>query len=167
MQYLEMIDDVMRTGVFRGDRTGTGTYSKFGTTMRFNLRHSFPLLTSKRVFWRGACPALPCRALLVPLLCYSWPQFVLRLLYLHLRSSWWFMCWCGLLRTYCTHPLSPPPCSSPSPPLPLTTAAGVAEELLWFVAGSTNAALLRDKGIHIWDGNGSREYLDSIGLSHR
>lgn len=29
------------------------TYSKFGTTMRFNLRHSFPLLTTKRVFWRG------------------------------------------------------------------------------------------------------------------
>lgn len=52
-QYLEMIDDVMRSGVLRGDRTGTGTYSKFGTTMRFNLRHSFPLLTSKRVFWRG------------------------------------------------------------------------------------------------------------------
>lgn len=45
--------------------------------------------------------------------------------------------------------------------------AGVAEELLWFVSGCTNAALLRDKGIHIWDGNGSREYLDSIGLSHR
>ena len=53
VQYLEMIDDVMRNGVFRGDRTGTGTYSKFGTTMRFNLRHSFPLLTTKRVFWRG------------------------------------------------------------------------------------------------------------------
>jgi dihydrofolate reductase/thymidylate synthase len=52
-QYLEMIDDVMRNGVLRGDRTGTGTYSKFGTTMRFNLRHSFPLLTTKRVFWRG------------------------------------------------------------------------------------------------------------------
>lgn len=45
--------------------------------------------------------------------------------------------------------------------------AGVAEELLWFVSGRTDARLLRDKGIHIWDGNGSREYLDSIGLSHR
>lgn len=43
----------------------------------------------------------------------------------------------------------------------------MAEELLWFVAGSTNAHLLRDKGIHIWDGNSSREYLDSIGLNHR
>lgn len=28
------------------------------------------------------------------------------------------------------------------------------------MAGSTNAALLRDRGVHIWDGNGSRAYLD-------
>jgi thymidylate synthase len=45
--------------------------------------------------------------------------------------------------------------------------AGVAEELLWFVSGCTNAQVLQDKGIHIWDGNGSRAYLDSIGLGHR
>jgi len=44
---------------------------------------------------------------------------------------------------------------------------GLAEELLWFVAGSTNAKELSDKGIGIWDGNGSREYLDSIGLTER
>jgi dihydrofolate reductase/thymidylate synthase len=44
---------------------------------------------------------------------------------------------------------------------------GVAEELLWFVAGHTNGKLLQDKGIHIWDGNGSRQYLDSIGLKDR
>jgi dihydrofolate reductase / thymidylate synthase len=42
---------------------------------------------------------------------------------------------------------------------------GVAEELLWFVSGSTNAKLLQDKNIHIWDGNGSREFLDSRGLT--
>jgi hypothetical protein len=58
LQYLEMIEDVMANGVARGDRTGTGTLSRFGTSMRFNLRHSFPLLTSKRVFWRGACKGL-------------------------------------------------------------------------------------------------------------
>jgi thymidylate synthase len=30
-----------------------GTLSKFGTQQRYDLRHSFPLLTSKRVFWKG------------------------------------------------------------------------------------------------------------------
>jgi len=44
---------------------------------------------------------------------------------------------------------------------------GVAEELLWFVSGATNGKLLQDKNIHIWDGNGSREFLDKSGLSHR
>lgn len=48
-----MVDDVIRTGNLKGDRTGTGTLSKFGCQMRFNLRHSFPLLTTKRTFWRG------------------------------------------------------------------------------------------------------------------
>ena len=45
--------------------------------------------------------------------------------------------------------------------------AGVVEELLWFISGSTNANVLKAKGVGIWDGNGSREYLDSIGLHHR
>ena len=44
---------------------------------------------------------------------------------------------------------------------------GVAEELLWFVRGDTNATHLQHKGIRIWDGNASRAYLDSIGLTHR
>ena len=44
---------------------------------------------------------------------------------------------------------------------------GVAEELLWFIAGSTSAKLLQDKGVKIWDGNGSREFLDKSGLAHR
>jgi thymidylate synthase len=54
MQYLELTERIIKTGVFRPDRTGTGTYSLFGTTMRFSLRNNvFPLLTTKRVFWRG------------------------------------------------------------------------------------------------------------------
>lgn len=90
MQYLNLVQDILDNGVRRGDRTGTGTLSKFGVQMRFSLREErFPLLTTKRVFWRG-----------------------------------------------------------------------VAEELLWFVAGCTNANVLKDRGIHIWDGNGSREFLD-------
>lgn len=96
-QYLALIRDILCTGVQRGDRTGTGTLSKFGVQMRFSLRDGvLPLLTTKRVFWRG-----------------------------------------------------------------------VAEELLWFVSGNTSAAALREKGVHIWDGNGSREFLDKCGLGHR
>ena len=40
---------------------------------------------------------------------------------------------------------------------------GVAEELLWFVSGCTNAKELSNKGIRIWDANGSREFLDKQG----
>ncbi|KAL7563732.1 hypothetical protein ACA910_020420 [Epithemia clementina (nom. ined.)] len=97
IQYLNLCRDIMETGIQRGDRTGTGTLSKFGAQMRFDLRQGrLPLLTTKRTFWRG-----------------------------------------------------------------------VAEELLWFISGSTNANELMEKDIHIWDGNGSREFLDSLGLSHR
>ena len=94
-QYLDAIARILKDGVVRSDRTGTGTKSLFGMQMRFSLRNNvFPLLTTKRVFWRG-----------------------------------------------------------------------VAEELLWFVKGSTNANELAAKDIHIWDGNGSREFLDKRGLT--
>jgi thymidylate synthase len=95
-QYLDLIREAIECGAVKSDRTGTGTHALFGRSMRFDLRESFPLLTTKRTFWRG-----------------------------------------------------------------------VAEELLWFVSGSTNAWLLAEKGIHIWDGNGSREFLDGRGLHAR
>ncbi|KAL9251443.1 Bifunctional dihydrofolate reductase-thymidylate synthase-like protein [Drosera capensis] len=95
-KYLQLVQEIISGGNVKEDRTGTGTLSKFGCQMRFNLRKSFPLLTTKRVFWRG-----------------------------------------------------------------------VVEELLWFISGSTNAKVLQDKGIHIWDANASRSYLDSIGLTER
>ncbi|CCE83884.1 Piso0_004480 [Millerozyma farinosa CBS 7064] len=44
---------------------------------------------------------------------------------------------------------------------------GIIHELLWFINGCTDAKKLTAKGVKIWEGNGSREYLDSIGLSHR
>lgn len=44
---------------------------------------------------------------------------------------------------------------------------GVVEELLWFIKGDTNAKHLDEKGVKIWNGNGSRDYLDSIGLQQR
>jgi dihydrofolate reductase/thymidylate synthase len=96
MQYLELVERVLSTGALRPDRTGTGTYSLFGCSMRFDLRHTFPLFTTKRVFWRG-----------------------------------------------------------------------VVEELLWFVAGGTSTDRLRERGVHIWDANGSRAFLDARGLTGR
>lgn len=83
-------------GVARGDRTGVGTISIFGAQIRYDMRNAFPLLTTKRVFWRA-----------------------------------------------------------------------VAEELLWFVHGCTNAKVLQDKNIHIWDGNSDRKFLDQLGLTER
>ncbi|KAG7194874.1 Thymidylate synthase [Scheffersomyces spartinae] len=44
---------------------------------------------------------------------------------------------------------------------------GVIHELLWFVKGSTDASLLSEKGVKIWEGNGSRQFLDSLGLHDR
>jgi thymidylate synthase len=44
---------------------------------------------------------------------------------------------------------------------------GVAEELIWFCAGDTNAKHLNEKKIRIWDGNASREFLDKLGLTER
>lgn len=56
--------------------------------------------------------------------------------------------------------------------LPLLTTKrvfwrGIVEELLWFLAGSTDSNLLRDRNVHIWDANGSKEFLEKSGLGHR
>lgn len=49
----------MHIGTLRGDRTGTGTYAVFGAQMRYSLRDNiFPLLTTKRVFWRAVVEEL-------------------------------------------------------------------------------------------------------------
>jgi thymidylate synthase len=40
------------------------------------------------------------------------------------------------------------------------------KELLWFIRGETNNKLLQQQNVHIWDGNTSREFLDSVGLSY-
>lgn len=95
-EYLELIEKIIRNGVEKSDRTGTGTLSLFGNIMRFNLQESFPLLTTKRVYWKG-----------------------------------------------------------------------VVEELLWFLRGQTDGKILAEKNVKIWDGNGSREFLDKLGFVNR
>lgn len=95
-QYLDLIEDIIAQGNEKKDRTGTGTLSTFGNVMKFDLSHSFPLLTTKRVFWKG-----------------------------------------------------------------------VVEELLWFLKGSTNSNHLSEKGVKIWDANGSKEFLINNGFKNR
>ncbi|XP_076378117.1 thymidylate synthase isoform X2 [Megalopta genalis] len=58
-QYLHLIDKIIKQGIKKSDRTGVGTLSLFGTHMRFSLRDDvFPLLTTKRVFWKGVVEEL-------------------------------------------------------------------------------------------------------------
>lgn len=87
-KYLNLMENILRNGTEKSDRTGVGTKSIFGTQLKFDLRNSFPILTTKKVFWRG-----------------------------------------------------------------------VAEELLWFIRGETDSKKLEAKGVKIWAGNTSKEFL--------
>jgi thymidylate synthase len=79
-QYEDLMLDILKNGVEKTDRTGTGTRSVFGRQLRFDLqKEGFPLVTTKRVFFRG-----------------------------------------------------------------------VAEELFWFLRGSTNSHELEELGVNIW-----------------
>jgi thymidylate synthase len=94
-KYLHLLERILNEGVVKGDRTGTGTTSLFGTQLSFDVSNSFPILTTKKVFFKG-----------------------------------------------------------------------IVEELLWFIRGDTDSKLLEAKGVNIWKGNTSREFLDKRGLDY-
>jgi thymidylate synthase len=94
-KYLHLLEKILNEGVESADRTNVGTKSLFGTNMRFSLRNSFPLFTTRKIFFRGA-----------------------------------------------------------------------VEELLWMIRGKTDAKLLQEKNIHIWDGNTTSEFIAKRGLNY-
>jgi thymidylate synthase len=52
-QYLDLLQDILDNGELKDDRTGVGTISVFGRSIRFDLRESFPAVTSKKLAWKA------------------------------------------------------------------------------------------------------------------
>lgn len=93
--YLSLMRNILYSGTSNDDRTGVGTLSIFGSMLKYDLRDTFPLCTTKRMFFRA-----------------------------------------------------------------------IFEELMFYLSGKTDNKLLQAKGIHVWDGNTSRDFLDKRGLTH-
>lgn len=57
-QYLDLLKDILENGTEREDRTGVGTISVFGRQLRFDVRKGFPIVTTKKVFFRAVVSEL-------------------------------------------------------------------------------------------------------------
>ena len=51
--YQDLLSDILNNGVTKSDRTGTGTKSVFGRQIRHNMKDGFPLLTTKKMYFKG------------------------------------------------------------------------------------------------------------------
>ena len=52
-QYQNLLQDIIQNGIESTDRTGTGTRKVFGRTLKFDLADGFPLLTTKKIWFKG------------------------------------------------------------------------------------------------------------------
>ena len=53
IEYLALLKDILENGEEKDDRTGVGTRSVFGRSLRFDLRRSFPAVTTKKLAWKA------------------------------------------------------------------------------------------------------------------
>ena len=57
-KYQQLLSDIIQFGVEKKDRTGTGTISLFGKQIRHKMSEGFPLLTTKKMYWKGVVAEL-------------------------------------------------------------------------------------------------------------
>jgi thymidylate synthase len=57
-KYQDLLQDILDNGAEKSDRTGTGTISVFGRQIRHNMKQGFPILTTKKVAWKGVTSEL-------------------------------------------------------------------------------------------------------------
>jgi thymidylate synthase len=57
-QYTALLQDILENGTQKGDRTGTGTLSVFGRQIRHKMSGGFPLLTTKKIYFKGVVTEL-------------------------------------------------------------------------------------------------------------